>query len=128
MDLKPFTPDCGHTVTPAPGGVGTGRATDPKTGKTMCYPCAEENERKAFAEARIYGAYLSSDGKKIATWTGAVLASVVSYGASSLRYTPSGGRYRMEYVRAEAPDGSQWYGSKSDSMDAIVLHRLKNKR
>lgn len=125
MDLTPFTPDCGHTVTPVPGSVGTDKATDPKTGRTMCYPCAEENERQAFAKADRYTAYLSSDGKHIITWTEAILATVTSYGISSRRYTPTGGSYRMQYIRARATDGTLWYGVKSDNMDVITLRRLK---
>lgn len=126
MDLTPFTPDCGHTVTPKPGSIGTGKATDPKTGRTMCYPCAEAAEREAIKTADRYTAYLSGDGKHIITWTGATLAVVVSYGISSPRCTPTCGRYRMAYVRAETPDGVQWYVSKSDQMGVVTLRRLKN--
>lgn len=125
MDLTPFTPDCGHLVTPTPGSVGTGKATDPDTGATMCYPCAEAAEREAIKTATAYAAYLSSDGKRLTTWTGGTLAEVVSYGAGSVHCTPTGGRYRMEYVRAQTPDGVLWYGSKSDQADLITIRRSK---
>lgn len=126
MDLSPFTPDCGHTVTPTPGSIGTGKATDQKTGRTMCYPCAEKAEREALKTADTFGGYLTADRPKvITTWTGAALAEVVSYGVGSRRYTPSGGSYRMQYVRAKSPDGALWYGSASDAFEAITFRRLK---
>ena len=39
--------DCGHPPTPDPTGIGTGRAIDPITGATSCYPCSDEREREA---------------------------------------------------------------------------------
>lgn len=125
-DLTPFTPDCGHTVTSDPDGISTGRATDPDTGRTMCYPCAEAFEQDKIETADTYTAYVSSDGKRITTWTGATLAVVTSYGVGSTRFTPSGGSYRMRTLRARTPDGAEWYGSGSDSMDVITIRRLKS--
>lgn len=129
MDLKPFTPDCGHTVTPVPGSVGTGEATEPETGRTMCYPCAEAAEQEAIKTAETYSGYLTERHPNvITTWTGGVLAKVTSYGVGSERCTPSGGSYRPLFVRAETPDGTQWYGRGSSSWDVVTLRRLKRQR
>lgn len=124
MDLTPFTPDCGHLVTPVPGSVGTGKATDPVTGYTRCYSCIEAHERESIKIADVYSAYVSSDGKRITTWTGATLAVVTSYSSGSKRYS-NDGYYRMRSIRARTPDGAEWYGSGKDDMDAITIHRLK---
>lgn len=126
MDLTPFTPDCGHTVTPKPGSIGTGKVTDPKTGRTMCYPCAEVWEQEKIKTASTYHLYVSPDGKRLTTWTGAPLAVVTSYGVGSKRFTPTGGHYRLRTVRARTPDGAEWYGSGSNAMDAITIRRLKS--
>lgn len=117
--------DCGHAATP--DGLASGKATDPRTGHTMCYPCANQHEAGAMSQAERYTAYLSGDGKRITTWTGGTLATVVSYGISSPLCTPSGGEYRREYVRAKTPDGTLWYGTKSDQVGAINLRRLKQR-
>lgn len=126
LDLTPFTPDCGHTVTPTPLSIGTGKATDPATGRTMCYPCAEAWEQEKIKTATVHTCYVSSDSKRLTTWTGATLAVITSYGVGSKRYTPSNGTYRMRTLRARTPDGADWYGSGSNAMDAITIRRLKN--
>lgn len=122
--LAPQKLGCGHTIKPTPGSVGSGKATDPKTGHTMCYPCAEAFEQEKIKTATIYSGYLSDARPNvITTWTGGVLAKVTSYSIGARRYTPTNGSYRMEYVQAETPDGAQWYGSKSDGMECITLRR-----
>lgn len=126
MTLKPFTPDCGHKVTPKPGSVGTGKAIDPDTGVTMCYPCAEKWEQERIKAANVYSAYLTDlRPDVITTWTGGVLAKVVSYSKGARQYTPTGGSYRMRYVTARTPDGALWRGQGGDSMDVITLRRVQ---
>ena len=49
--------DCGHPPTPDPTGIGTGRAIDPTTGATSCYPCSNEREREAMTRANTFVAY-----------------------------------------------------------------------
>jgi hypothetical protein len=124
MDLTPFTPDCGHTVTPVPGSVGTGKATDPNTGKTMCYPCAEAAEREAIKTADVYTAYVTNDGKRLTTWTGAELAKITNLATGSKVHTKNGW-YCMRTVHATTPDGATWYGRGSDDADVITIRRNK---
>jgi hypothetical protein len=129
QDLTPFTPDCGHTVTPTPGSVGTGKATDPKTGRTMCYPCAEAAEREAIKTADTYTGYITDrDRTAFTTWTGAKLGTVIAYSVGSPRYTPTGGQVRMRSVRVRTPDGTLWYGTSGTDMDVITIRRLKNQK
>lgn len=125
MDLTPFTPDCGHTVTPKPGSVGTGKATDPDTGRTMCYPCAETAEREAIRTADVYSGYITdSRPKEFTTWTGAVLGKVTSCIRGAKQFG-NDGPYRMRSVTVRTPDGAEWYGRGKDDMDAITIRRSK---
>ncbi len=126
IDLTPFTPDCGHTVTPKPDSVGTGKATDPETGRTMCYPCAESDEREKIKTADTYTAYVSTDGKTLTTWTGAELAKITSRTRGARRYGKDG-PYRMCSITATTPDGAPWYGRGKDDRDVITIHRSKNR-
>lgn len=125
--LKPFTPDCGHTVTPTPGSIGTGKATDPQTGRTMCYPCAEAWEQEKIKSVDVYGAYLTERRPNVlTTWTGGVLAKVTSYSLGSWHYTPNGGRYRLQYLQATTPDGARWYGCGNANDELITIRRRKS--
>lgn len=124
MDLSPLTPDCGHTVTPAPGSVGTGKATDPKTGRTMCYPCSEASEREAIKSADVFTGYISADAKRFTTWTGGELAKITSIVTGGKVQTRDGW-YRMRFLWATTPDGARWYGRGGDDVDVITLRRSK---
>lgn len=126
MDPTPFTPDCGHTVTPVPGSVGTGKATDPATGRTMCYPCAEAAEREAIKTADVYSVYLTSARPNVVTtWTGAVLGTVTSWSRGAKQYSKNG-PYRMQMITVRTPDGAEWYGRGSDDTDVITIRRRKS--
>lgn len=122
MDLKPFTPDCGHTVTPTPLSIGTGKATDPVTGRTMCYPCAEEHDRERIRKGETIGVYVKEDERVVTTWTGAVLGKITSLTRGVKRYGKDG-PYRMRSITVRTPDGRDWYGRGSDSMDAVTIRR-----
>lgn len=125
MDLTPFTPDCGHTVTPTPGSVGTGKATDPDTGRTMCYSCAEANEREAIKGATVYSGYVNGDNTRLTTWTGAELGKITSI-VRGKKQCDKNGPYRMRTVYVTTPDGGRWYGRGSDDMVAVTIRRLKD--
>lgn len=113
--------DCGHILV-KPEGVGTGYATTPND-FTMCYPCADEWQRSEMANSNEAFGYLAGDHKYITTWTGGELARVVGYGKDR------SGFYRSEihYVRAVAPDGSQWYGRNGGEGMSIKIKRAKGK-
>lgn len=115
--------DCGHA--PTPHGVGTGVATAPN-GRTMCYPCADREQREALATIDVFAGYVSGDVKRVTTWTGGKLADVTKVTTGKRRYTPSGGSYRLRYVWAKSPDGARWYGRGNDDWDVITLRRAKH--
>lgn len=123
-DLTPFTPDCGHTVTPDPSSIGTGQARDLETGETMCYPCADAREQEKIKTADVFTGYVSADGKRITTWTGGELAVITSLTHSRKIYTKSGA-YRMRWVTARTPDGARWYGRSKDDADVITIRRMR---
>lgn len=124
-DLKPFTADCGHVITPTAGSIGTGKATDPKTGRTMCYPCAEANEREAIKTADVYSVYLTtSHPNVVTTWTGATLGTVTSWTRGRKVHSKTG-PYRMQSITVRTPDGAEWYGRGKDDADAITIRRSK---
>lgn len=122
MDPKPFTPDCGHTVTPTPGSIGTGKATDPKTGRTMCYPCAEEREREIIRSGEPTGVYVNEDKRTVTTWTGAELGKITSLTRGAKRHTKNGPT-QTRSITVRTPDGRNWYGRGSDDMDAVTIRR-----
>lgn len=124
MNLKPFTPDCGHLVTPVPGSIGTGDAIDPKTGRTMCYPCADEQMKERMRNGEPTGVYVNEDERIVTTWTGATLGKITSLTRGVKRHTRNG-PYRMRMVTVTAFDGSTWYGRGSDDMDAVTLRRSR---
>lgn len=120
--------ECGQPY--AAHGVGTGSATDGRTGRTYCYPCANVAESAAFLASDTYLGYdtptdpVAGGSRRdlITTWTGGELARVTH------RWIGRGGfGSRMVYLRAIAPDGSRWHGRHSaDWSEAVTLHRSKS--
>lgn len=78
---------------------------------TICYDCATELARSEVAVEDSIGAYLSSDGRHVTTWTGGELMHVrASSYRSSEQFTPSGGRHTVTTFRAVDADGHEWFG------------------
>lgn len=120
---KTETLTCGHTPTPA--GIGTGWATDPATGATYCYPCADRRERAAFLVAGMIGqpftAYVSSSGD-LTTWPGGLLATGVPRAHRVSRSGWQGSEvhsWRFRYQDAE------WYGRNGGPGMVITVRRTK---
>lgn len=113
---------CGHPYT-ANEGPGTGYATD-GAGNQMCYECADTYTRGLMARRDEITAYLASDGKTITTWTGGTLARVTEHGTARTGWHGS----HVHYIRAVAPDGSQWYGRNGGPGMVIRLKRAKQVR
>lgn len=108
--MKAFRADCGHDIPELPAGHvgGTGYATFPDTGETCCYPCANDRERAALQRAQAYFAYLSSDGRRLTTWTDGLLADVTSVHSAPVGFGHDTTRY---YFKATDLDGCKWYGT-----------------
>lgn len=89
----------------------------------VCYPCADRYERIVMNCATAHVAYLSSDGRKITTWTGGELGIVISARPCKLArrsFTHSASSFVS--VRVRAFDGSVWYGRGSPGI-AIRLRK-----
>lgn len=104
--------DCGHNPSPPEGGTGAAGYARTQTGRTVCYPCATEHAREQMRAAALAGqpfaAYLSSDGRRITTWTDATLAHVTAEW-HSLAF----GHVEITHVCATDPHGRRWYGKGS---------------
>jgi hypothetical protein len=126
VDARVCRCECGELY--VDHGVGTGTATDPDTGRTYCYPCAGDLEAARFAASDRWLAYdapvpgsRAGDPHALTTWTGRELARV-----TRSRIGRGGFGSRVVYLRAVAPDGSEWYGRHSaDWCEAVTLHRVK---
>ena len=88
-------------------------------GATLCYACADNVQRQQMASGKTYGAYVSSDGTAITTWSGGHLATV-----RQSRKIGSGFGYGGQlYVRAVDPSGAEWYGRNGGRGMCITLRR-----
>lgn len=114
--------DCGHLpATPTAfhsTGVAmfTGAARD-ADGKTLCYDCASKPDIEAVAAGETVYAYVSTDGKQITTWPGAVLMKVTYNGTAPTGFYGS----TIHYVRAVAPNGREYYGKNGGNGMAIKM-------
>lgn len=139
--LTPTT--CGHAATPsfyAPGSTVTLQGADgvwgtrdmtgqPFTsgtahtsdGRVLCYTCAEAEELAAFHEAATYGAYLSSDGRTVTTWTGATLAQVTSNTDADNGWHGS----TITHIRAVDSTGAHWFGKGGGEGMCLTMRRNK---
>lgn len=109
--------DCGHAPSPH-SDLTTGYGTD-RDGKTHCYACCAETDRKAMIETGRATLYLT--GKELTNWPG------------SLRF-PAGyvrkGRHNIARVRYDAwftgPDGKPWHAVQyGDSTQIAHCKRVK---
>jgi hypothetical protein len=107
-----------------PDGIGTGYAVT-MDGEKICYSCADTRQRDGMKTASIIGAYISSDGRSVTTWTGGKLATVIR--STHVRLTrvsfAHGGSIRA--IRAVDDTGAHWYGRGSPGL-AVTLRRAKS--
>lgn len=114
--------DCGHPAVVRRYGsrMSTpGYATD-RDGRTLCYLCADDAQRREMATAPAALAYVASDGRSLTTWTGGRLARVTAHSVAR------NGWHGSEVHRwwAESPDGARWYGSNGGHGLAVTVRRL----
>lgn len=113
--------DCGHAPQPTYY-AGTdkvlfsGYATLPDSGRKVCPDCADDMHRAQLAAlkpgGRFYG-YLSSDGRRVTSWTGGELA----------RVTRVTGNARQTFIRAVA-NGVHYAGVGPAESGTYVALRL----
>lgn len=90
----------------------------------VCYACADTSHRLEIARSRhgaTTGAYLSSDGAHVQTWTGGALMRVLSV----TRSRGIDGTESVHHVRAVAPDGAVWSGRGPGPGMYVRLRRTK---
>lgn len=104
--------DCGHMESEH-SSFTRGYATT-RDGKTMCYDCCHEEDKRYLLSAEKVFFYISSDGKKLTNWPGKVLGKVVHWGA----FHPFSRERR--YVRVRDVHGQYWYGTGDDGMWASL--------
>ena len=113
--------DCGHT--PSPHGEHTTGTARTRDNREVCWDCAIREEQEAFRTADKYVAYLSSDLRKVTTWTGGLLADVVGW-----RRVQHGFCGELYHFKAVAPDGSWWLGTSQGGGMCARLRRGKVRR
>jgi hypothetical protein len=120
--------NCGHAPAPVrKDSIAPGYAL--RAGYTLCYACAGEWERADFAAASAYTAYLPArGGSHVLTYTGTALARITERHTSPPRYTPTGGWYRVTWIRAVAPDGTLWWGRSTGDTCTVNMRRVKARR
>lgn len=93
-----------------------------------CIDCenaeVEAFQRAGLSESGRYLGYVT--GNTVMTFGGTPLAHISQAWDGRRRYTPSGGEYRMHYIRAVSHDGYvKWHGAYSDNGNAVILRRVK---
>jgi hypothetical protein len=108
-------------------GCASGYALTPKPHDRMvCYICADAQQREDLRDrSRSFGAYLASDGRTIATWTGGELGRVIWSNPCTLTrrsFWHDSRSYRS--VRVRDVHGAYWFGRGSPGV-CITLRPCK---
>lgn len=114
--------ECNGQFSLAPIGSGAAGYATTEAGLKICYECAARHEIAAFAKARKYTAYLSGDGAKVTTWTGAMLATVISTHPTKRRSADGG---FLQSIKAKDSNGALWVGLTAPGM-CVNLRRMKS--
>jgi hypothetical protein len=73
----------------------------------MCYDCADTAQRAELLTERTHTGYLGRDGRTITTWTGGLLARVISSNTQTRQFP---GYHQVIYWRGIDIHGQRWYG------------------
>lgn len=110
--------DCGHEPTPQAEGSCTNGIARTRDNKTMCFACAERNEKEAMRTERTYVVYVKDDRPQteweranhitsrkchFTNWTGALLAS--GFREATTIFGRKGFSYRLVDIH-----GNRWHG------------------
>ena len=124
MKTDPTLCDCGHAAIPSD--CTPGYAVNRATGKTLCYACADGEQRAALLDrSRPFVAYVSGDARTITTWTGGHLMPITRTLPCKLT-RQSWTHDRQDYMSLRAVDchGGHWHGRGSAGI-AIRLRPCK---
>ena len=104
--------DCGHK--PSEHGKHTTGYGYDSHGKTSCYDCCTEHDKRDLVTAAKIFHYIDSDGKTLTNWPGRRLGRVIYWGALH-----PWSRERR-YVRVKDCHGQEWYGTGAEGMYASL--------
>jgi hypothetical protein len=119
--MKTESNTCADCATDITHGCGTGYATF-NTGEKVCYSCADKRQSAQIVAANPgdkFQAYVSSDGKKITTWTGGELMRVCRWG-NKHAWSGRGFYGPRHYINAIDSNGRMWYGTGAKGMYANI--------
>lgn len=113
--------DCGH----ADDWNGSGCQRD---GKSLCKLCGDAAALADFlASSEKQFGYVSSDLQRVTSWGGGVLARITGRGSVRKLYTPSGGFYESQSIRAIDALGREWKGRGPGAGMYVRLSLVKQK-
>lgn len=119
--------ECHSALPEQPRTSGAAGYATRQDGSHICYPCADAAARLARDVSGRCDCYLASDGKMLTTWTGGNLLRVTSE-REVIGRGFGGARTERTYLRATAPDGSQWHGVGGGRGMYARMRRSKGKR
>lgn len=106
---------------------GTGYAQPRDSDALICYPCADKSQIADLIGATRAGGYISSDGKRLTTWTGGTLGTVIQKTETALPFGRTNswvhGKHYFQF-RIRDVHGQYWHGKSSPGI-CITLRRLK---
>jgi hypothetical protein len=105
------------------GGFTPGYAQKRDSDDMVCYPCADALQVAEIRDsAGPFYCYVSSDGKRVTTWTGGTLGTVTNYGESRAGW--NGGTIARFHVTDV--HGRKWYGRGGGRGMCCTLRLAKN--
>jgi hypothetical protein len=115
------TLDCGHPIGEH-SPFTSGYAVTPDN-RRICYACADARQREDLKDrSRPFTAYLSSDGRKVTTWTGGELMTVTR----ETDWRIFGSRRNVgSCISATDCHGNRWHGRGAGRGMAITLRPSK---
>lgn len=126
-DTRPEVCDCGHAPSREPGSFAVGYARLMGNNAVVCYVCTDALQRFDWQETAPggkFGAYVSTDGRRIMTWTGGELARVTEHGTSRAGFHGS----TLHYWSAVDSAGNGWHGRNGGPGMHVTMTRRKGNR
>jgi hypothetical protein len=107
--------DCGKVKATSGNGCSVGYARFGESDSLVCYACADERQREELKDrSKSFGAYVSSDGKQITSWTGGLLMRVTqSWSCALSRRSNWHDAKSFKCIRAVDVHGGKWFGRGS---------------
>lgn len=119
--------DCNEVIYLRCGGLGATGYACHQSGALICYPCADKSQIADLIGATRAGGYISSDGKRLTTWTGGTLGTVIQKTETALpfgrTYSWVHGKHYFQF-RIRDVHGQYWHGKSSPGL-CITLRRIK---